>query len=45
MKKTILLLSSASEGPAAQALLQAGFAVIATVTREAARQHLFGQRQ
>ena len=46
MKKTILLLSGASEGPIlAQALLQAGFAVIATVTREAARQHLFGQLQ
>jgi hypothetical protein len=45
-KKTILLLSGTSEGPIlARALLQAGFAVIATVTREAARQHLFGQLQ
>jgi precorrin-6A/cobalt-precorrin-6A reductase len=46
MKKTILLLSGTSEGPIlARALLQAGFAVIATVTREAARTHLFGQLQ
>ena len=44
MKPTILLLSGASEGPAlAQALLAAGFeSIIATVTREEARAHLFG---
>ncbi len=42
-KPTILLLSGASEGPLlARALLQAGFDVVATVTREEARQHLFG---
>jgi precorrin-6A/cobalt-precorrin-6A reductase len=46
VKKTILLLSGASEGPLlAQALLQAGFAVVATVTRQEAREHLFGQMQ
>lgn len=43
MKETILLLSGTSEGPVlARALLDAGFDVVATVTREEARQHLFG---
>lgn len=46
MKKTILLLSGTSEGPVlARALLEAGFAVAATVTRAEAREHLFGQMQ
>ncbi len=47
MKPTILLLSGASEGPKlAQALLAAGFkSIIATVTREEARDHLFGHLQ
>ncbi len=47
MKPTILLLSGTSEGPKlAQALLQVGFdSVIATVTREEARGHLFGHLQ
>jgi precorrin-6A/cobalt-precorrin-6A reductase len=47
MKPTILLLSGTSEGPIlAQALLEAGFrSVIATVTREEARAHLFGRLQ
>jgi precorrin-6A/cobalt-precorrin-6A reductase len=41
--KRILLLSGTSEGPPlARALLGAGFAVRATVTREEARQTLFG---
>lgn len=44
MKKTILLLSGATEGPLlAQKLLTAGgFTVLATVTRQEAREHLFG---
>ena len=43
MKKRILLLSGTSEGPPlARALLAAGFAVRATVTREEARANLFG---
>lgn len=43
MKKTILLLSGTSEGPdLARALLDAGFDVLATVTRDEARVHLFG---
>lgn len=43
MKKTILLLSGATEGPLlAQELLAAGFNVLATVTRQEAREHLFG---
>ncbi|MGQ4808425.1 Cobalt-precorrin-6A reductase [Candidatus Entotheonellaceae bacterium PAL068K] len=43
MQKTVLLLSGTSEGPRlARALLAAGFDVTTTVTREAARQHLFG---
>lgn len=46
MRKTILLLSGVSEGPVlAQALLEADFAVVATVTRDEARQHLFGHMQ
>lgn len=41
--KRILLLSGTSEGPIlARALLSAGFAVRATVTREEARHNLFG---
>jgi precorrin-6A/cobalt-precorrin-6A reductase len=43
VRKRILLLSGTSEGPAlARALLAAGFVVRATVTREEARQSLFG---
>ena len=43
MKKRVLLLSGASEGPPlARALLEAGFAVRATVTRPEACQSLFG---
>jgi precorrin-6A/cobalt-precorrin-6A reductase len=43
MKQTVLLLSGTSEGPIlAQALLDAGFDVLATVTRVEARVHLFG---
>lgn len=43
MKKRILLLSGTSEGPPlARALLAAGFAVRATVTRNEARTSLFG---
>jgi precorrin-6A/cobalt-precorrin-6A reductase len=43
VSKRILLLSGTSEGPPlARALLAAGFAVRATVTREEARQSLFG---
>ncbi len=43
MTKTILLLSGTGEGPQlARALLAAGFAVRATVTREEARASLFG---
>jgi precorrin-6A/cobalt-precorrin-6A reductase len=43
VKKRILLLSGTSEGPPlARALLAAGFEVRATVTREEARQNLFG---
>jgi precorrin-6x reductase len=43
MKQTVLLLSGTSEGPIlAQALLDAGFDVLATVTRAEARVHLFG---
>ena len=43
MPKTVLLLSGTSEGPQlARALLAAGFEVTATVTRQEARQHLFG---
>jgi precorrin-6A/cobalt-precorrin-6A reductase len=43
VKKRILLLSGTSEGPPlARALLEAGFAVRATVTREEARENLFG---
>ena len=43
MSKRILLLSGTSEGPPlARALLAAGFKVRATVTREEARQNLFG---
>ena len=47
MKPTILLLSGTSEGPViAKALLEAGFhSIIATVTREEARGHLFGHLQ
>ena len=46
MPKTILLLSGVSEGPVlARALLEAGFAVVATVTRAEAREHLFRQTQ
>ncbi|WP_218673702.1 precorrin-6A reductase, partial [Candidatus Entotheonella palauensis] len=47
MKPTILLLSGTSEGPViAQALLEAGFrSIIATVTRDEARAHLFGHLQ
>jgi precorrin-4 C11-methyltransferase/precorrin-6x reductase len=42
-RKSILLLSGTHEGPLlAQALLDAGFAVHATVTRPEARDHLFG---
>src|SRR4051812_28707493 len=41
-RKTILLLSGTSEGPAlASTLAQAGFRVIATVTRQEACAHLF----
>lgn len=44
MKKRILLLSGTSEGPPlARALLEAGFKVHATVTREEARESLFGR--
>lgn len=43
MKKRILLLSGTSEGPPlARALLAVGFEVRATVTREEARESLFG---
>ncbi len=43
MRKRILLLSGTCEGPPlAQALLAAGFQVRATVTREEARENLFG---
>ena len=43
MSKRILLLSGTSEGPPlARALLDEGFAVRATVTREEARANLFG---
>jgi precorrin-6A/cobalt-precorrin-6A reductase len=43
VKKRILLLSGTSEGPPlARALLAAGFCVRATVTRDEARQNLFG---
>ena len=43
VKKRILLLSGTSEGPPlARALLAAGFEVRATVTREEARESLFG---
>jgi precorrin-6A/cobalt-precorrin-6A reductase len=43
VKKRILLLSGTSEGPAlARSLLAAGFEVRATVTREEARESLFG---
>jgi precorrin-6A/cobalt-precorrin-6A reductase len=43
VKKRILLLSGTSEGPLlARALLAAGFAVRATVTRDEARENLFG---
>ena len=43
VKKRILLLSGTSEGPPlARALLAAGFEVRATVTREEARENLFG---
>jgi precorrin-6A/cobalt-precorrin-6A reductase len=43
VKTRILLLSGTSEGPLlAQALLASGFEVRATVTREEARQNLFG---
>jgi precorrin-6A/cobalt-precorrin-6A reductase len=43
VKKRILLLSGTSEGPPlARALLAAGFAVRATVTRAEARENLFG---
>ena len=43
MKKTVLLLSGTSEGPElARALLSEGFDVRATVTRDEARDHLFG---
>jgi precorrin-6A/cobalt-precorrin-6A reductase len=43
VKKRILLLSGTCEGPAlARVLLTAGFEVQATVTREEARQNLFG---
>lgn len=43
MKKSVLLLSGASEGPVlARALLDAGFRVVATVTREEGRHNLFG---
>lgn len=46
VKRTILLLSGTSEGPTlAQALLEAGFAVVATVTRAEAQDHLFGHLQ
>lgn len=47
MKPTILLLSGTSEGPKlAQALLAAGFdSIVATVTRQEARAHLFGHLQ
>lgn len=41
--KSILLLSGTSEGPPlARALAEVGFDVLATVTREEARSHLFG---
>ncbi len=47
MKPTILLLSGTSEGPKlAQALLEASFgSVVATVTRQEAKAHLFGHLQ
>ena len=46
MSAKILLLSGASEGPVlARALLDAGFAVIATVTTEEGKTHLFGPLQ
>jgi precorrin-6A/cobalt-precorrin-6A reductase len=46
MRKKVLLLSGTSEGPVlARALLEAGFAVIATVTTESGRTHLFGPMQ
>ncbi len=47
MKPTLLLLSGTSEGPKlAQALLEAGLdSIVATVTREEARAHLFGHLQ
>jgi len=42
----VLLLSGASEGPVlARSLLEAGFAVSATVTTEAGKAHLFGAMQ
>src|SRR3989442_11998841 len=42
----VLLLSGASEGPVlARALLDAGFAVSATVTTEEGKAHLFGAMQ
>jgi len=44
--KKVLLLSGTSEGPIlARALLDAGYEVIATVTTEAGRDHLFRQMQ
>lgn len=46
MPAKVLLLSGASEGPVlARALLDAGFAVIATVTTEEGKTHLFGALQ
>ena len=46
MGKKVLLLSGTSEGPGlARALLEAGYEVIATVTTESGREHLFGQMQ
>lgn len=46
MSKKILLLSGTSEGPLlARALLEEGFTLVATVTTESGRKHLFGQIQ
>ena len=46
MPAKVLLLSGASEGPVlARALLDAGFAVSATVTTEEGKAHLFGSMQ
>ena len=46
MSAKVLLLSGASEGPVlARALLDAGFAVSATVTTEEGKTHLFGAMQ